>query len=96
MFDRARGADAAIPQWPNGYIEPLHAVYKVSPALSAAEKAMGEGRLTIRAMIAGLGKVVYVGTDELRRFDPELSTFFNINSQKDLRTAVKMLRTLAI
>lgn len=96
LFDRARGADAAIPRWPNGYIEPLHAVYKVSSALSAAENAMGEGRLAIRNMIEGLGKVVYVGTDEIRRFDPKLSTFFNINSQEDVRAAVKVLRALDI
>ncbi|MEM2518568.1 MAG: molybdenum cofactor guanylyltransferase, partial [Candidatus Bathyarchaeia archaeon] len=31
--------NAAIPRWPNGYIEPLHAAYRVQPALEAAEKA---------------------------------------------------------
>jgi molybdopterin-guanine dinucleotide biosynthesis protein A len=96
LFDKARNADAAIPRWPNGYIEPLHAVYKVSSAFSAAENAMETRKLSIRDMIAGLHKVVYVGTDEIRRLDPQLLTFYNINSQEELRTAVKMFRSLTI
>lgn len=96
LFDRARRADAAIPRWPNGYIEPLHAVYRVPSALSAAREAIGKGRLTIRAMIARLGKVIYVSTDEIRKIDPELSTFFNINTQEEMRAAAKMLETRAI
>jgi molybdopterin-guanine dinucleotide biosynthesis protein A len=92
LFDRARGADAAIPRWPNDYIEPLHAVYKVSSAISAAECATSEVRLDIRAMISMLGKVVYVSTDDIKKFDSELLTFFNINNRKDLDAAAEMLR----
>jgi len=41
-------------------------------------------------MIKRLDKVVYVSTDELKRFDQELITFFNINNQEDLKAAKKL------
>lgn len=93
LFDKAWGADAAIPRWPNGYIEPLHAVYKISSAVTAAETALRKEELLILDMIKRLKKVVYVSTDNLRKFDRELVTFFNINRQEDLRTATEILKS---
>jgi len=87
LFNRAQGVDAAIPRWPNGNIEPLHAVYRISPSLSAAETALRKEELLIVDMIKRLNKVIYVSTNEIREIDEELITFFNINSQEDLRTA---------
>ena len=40
LFRRAEGFDAAIPKWPNGNTEPLHAVYCVPSSLAAAEAAL--------------------------------------------------------
>lgn len=91
LLRKAQSVDAAIPQWPNGDIEPLQAVYRVSSALPAAESALGREELLILDMIKRLDKVVYVSTDEIRNFDPELITFFNINSREDLITAEKMV-----
>jgi len=90
LFERAQGADAAIPRWPNGNIEPLHAVYRILPSIPAAETALREDELLIVDMIKRLGKVVYVSTDELKRFDQELITFFNINNQEDLKAAKRL------
>ena len=90
LFKRAQGADAAIPQWPNGNIEPLHAVYKISTSIPAAETALRKDELLIVDMIKRLDKVVYMNTDELKKFDQELITFFNINNQEDLKTAKKL------
>jgi molybdopterin-guanine dinucleotide biosynthesis protein A len=87
LITRAQGADAAIPRWPNGYVEPLHAVYKVSSAVPAAEAALKKEELFIVDMIKRLNKVVYVSTHEIKKFDQELITFFNINSREDLKTA---------
>ncbi len=33
LLDLCINRNAVIPRWPNGYIEPLHAVYRVKPAL---------------------------------------------------------------
>lgn len=92
LYQRAEGVDAAIPRWPNGYIEPLQAFYRTSSALKAAEEALNRGERSFREMIRSLNKVVYVNVDELKRFDPELVTFFNINSGEELLRAEKFLK----
>jgi len=91
LLNLAQGADAAIPRWPSGYIEPLHAVYKVSSAMHAAEIAIDRRELLILDMIKQLNKVVYVDTEEIRKLDKDLITFFNINSREDFKTAEMLL-----
>jgi len=90
LFKKAQGADAAIPRWPNGNIEPLHAVYRVSAAIPAAKTALERQELFILDMIKRLDRVVYVDTEEIRKIDKELMTFFNINTQEDLIIAEKL------
>lgn len=92
LYQKAEGVDAVIPRWPNGYIEPLQAFYRTSTALRAAEEALNRGERSFREMIRSLNKVVYVNVDELKRFDPDLVTFFNINSGEELLRAEKFLR----
>ncbi len=83
--------DATIPRWPNGYIESLQAVYYTESALNAANKALDDEKLDMYSMIASLKKVRYVSTLVLKQIDPKLTTFFNINTPKDLRKAEHML-----
>ncbi|MEM3070608.1 MAG: molybdenum cofactor guanylyltransferase [Candidatus Bathyarchaeia archaeon] len=96
LHQKALGVDAVIPRWPNGYIEPLQAFYRTSSALKAAEEALNRDKRSCRDMIRLLNKVVYVNVDELRRFDPYLVTFFNVNSGEDLFRAEKFLRGILL
>ena len=84
--------NAAVPRWPNGYIEPLHAAYRVEPALDAAEKALNDGRLEMCSMTENLRGIRYISTLVLQQLDPELKTFFNINTPLDLKTAEQILK----
>lgn len=83
--------DAVIPRWPNGHIEPLQAVYYTKSALNVANKAVEDKKQNMHSMIASLKKVRYVSTLVLKQIDPKLTTFFNINTLKDLRKAEHML-----
>ena len=83
--------DAVIPRWPNGHIEPLQAVYYTKSALNVANKAVEDKKQNMHSMIASLKKVRYVSTLVLKQIDPKLTTFFNINTPKDLRKAEHML-----
>lgn len=76
-------SDVAIPKHPNGILEPLHAVYGRS-MVGVCRDAMGRGEHTIRGAISLVEKVVFVPTESLRRFDPDLSTFLNVNYPEDL------------
>jgi len=91
LFHVADGHDAAIPIWPNGYIEPLHSVYEVRNTVRAIELALRTERSSNRDMIKHLKDVKYVPVEELRSYDPELRTFFNVNRPEDLREASKTL-----
>lgn len=81
LAERAEGHDGAVPLWPNGYLEPLHAVYRTGSLLRALRGAGGERRL--RKILEGLD-IVYVPVEELRELDPWLDCFFNLNSPEDL------------
>jgi molybdopterin-guanine dinucleotide biosynthesis protein A len=92
LFELCLNRTAAIPRWPNGQIEPLHAVYRTKVALEAAETATGEGRLDMRAMIERMRGVRFVSTLVVQQLDPDLRTFFNINTPFDLKKAVAMAK----
>ena len=83
--------DAAIPRWPNGYIEPLQAAYHTRSALAAANRALEDKKMNMHSMIACLKKVRYVSTFVLKQIDPRLMTFFNLNRPRDMRKAEDML-----
>jgi len=93
LLDICVNKGAAIPRWPSGYIEPLQAAYHTKSALIAAEKALEQGKLDLRSMIACLRGVRYVSTMVLRQMDPKLLTFFNINTPEDLKRAESLLKS---
>ena len=85
--------NAVVPRWPNGYVEPLQAVYKVGPALRASEEALRSGgAVDMRSFLRALGRVRYVSTRMLEELDPGLNTFLNVNTPADLRRAEYALR----
>lgn len=92
LLDLCGGKNAVIPRWPNGYIEPLQAVYRTKPALEAAKNVLGEGKFNMRSMIDSLGGIRYISTLVLQQLDPKLKTFFNINTPLDLKKAEFMLK----
>jgi len=92
LLDICVNRDAAIPRWPNGYIEPLQAAYHTKSALTAAKNALEEGRLDLQSMIHRLRSVRYVSTMVLQQMDTELLTFFNINTYGDLKRAESLLK----
>ncbi len=92
MFDIAIGVDAVIPRWPNGYLEPLQAVYRTRSTLEAAREALKKGEKRLRYMISLLRRVRYLSTLVIREIDPKMITFFNINMPIDLRKAEAIIK----
>ena len=91
LFELCLNKAAVIPRWPNGQIEPLHSVYQTTTALKAAESAVNEGKLNMRAMIEKISGVRYVSTLVIQQLDPDFRSFFNINNPVDLRKAITMI-----
>jgi molybdopterin-guanine dinucleotide biosynthesis protein A len=92
LLELCTNKNAVIPRWPNGYIEPLQAVYCTKPAIDAAKRALDEGKSDMRSMVDELQGVRYVSTLVLQQLDPKLRTFFNVNTPLDLKKAESMLR----
>ncbi|RLG94957.1 hypothetical protein DRO37_03960 [Candidatus Bathyarchaeota archaeon] len=91
LFEATFNVNASIPRWPNGYIEPLQAVYRTRPALKAAEIAFKNGERRMQSMISRLRRVRYISTIVLREFDPHLLSLFNVNTPLDLRRAERII-----
>lgn len=92
LLDCCIGRQAVIPRWPNGWIEPLQAAYHTKSATTAARKALDDGKMDMVSMIDYLSDIRYISTVVLQKLDPELLTFFNVNTIADLRKAESGLR----
>jgi molybdopterin-guanine dinucleotide biosynthesis protein A len=92
LLDMCTDRSAAIPRWPSGYIEPLQAVYRTESALTAAKTALKQGKMNMQSMIDNLRGVRYVSTMVLEQLEPDLLTFFNVNTPQDLKKAESILK----
>jgi molybdopterin-guanine dinucleotide biosynthesis protein A len=79
------GHGAVIPSWPNGFVEPLHGVYKTERAYARGLEATDLGKLRMQDLLDALTNVLYVTTGVLKQFDPDLDSFKNMNTPEDLR-----------
>lgn len=82
---------AVVPQHPNGYIEPLCAIYKKEPAIKALTQCLEEKSYRLKSFIDHVPKVQFLPIKEIERKDPELLTLYNVNTRDDL---VKLMRIL--
>ena len=84
LFEKSESYDAAIPRWEDGFLEPLHAVYRCAPMIHETKKAIERGAKIILAPIFKMN-VTYVPMNEIRKLDPDLRTFININTDEDIQ-----------
>jgi len=80
--------DAVVPVV-DGHAQAVVAVY-AKTCLTPIEFALNSGDLSMQALLRGL-TVRYVQEDELRAFDPELRSFFNVNTPAQLEAAAASL-----
>jgi molybdopterin-guanine dinucleotide biosynthesis protein A len=81
MVALKEGFDAVIPRigW---MVEPLHAIY-TKQCLPAVRESLDSRAYQAMRFFQKI-RVRYVDEDELRRFDPQLRSFLNINKPEDL------------
>ena len=85
LIGQAPNYDVVIPVT-SGQLEPMHAVYRRSECLQAIGDALARGE---KRMISyfDLVRVLQVEEQELRAIDPDLLSFFNVNTPEDLEWA---------
>jgi molybdopterin-guanine dinucleotide biosynthesis protein A len=87
LRDAAPEYDVVVPRTADGY-QPLHAVYGKA-CLPHMEAMIRADRLKIDRMFP-LVRVKTVGEEELRRMDPSLRCFVNVNTREELEAAARM------
>lgn len=85
------GFDAVVPRWPNGFIEPLCAAYRVEPAVEAASKTWEAGQRRFTDMLSRVKRKLYFSTLAVRDALGSTEFFLNVNSLGDLRRAEHIL-----
>ena len=86
LSDDSVAYEAAVPVQPNGFFEPLHSVYNREKMQSACKRALENGERRIHVPLQELC-VNRISIDLLRPLDPDLLSFFNLNTKEDLETA---------
>ena len=87
MVQLADGFDLVLPRL-GDMIEPLHAIYSKN-CLAAIENLLRQDNLKISHLLASV-RVRYVEAEEINQFDPKHLSFFNINTEADLKTAQEL------
>jgi molybdenum cofactor guanylyltransferase len=71
------------------YFEPLHAIYSHA-CLKPIEDMLNQGELKIDKLFDRV-KIRYIDSTEIDRFDPQRLSFFNINTEDDLKKAKELI-----
>jgi len=79
--------DLVVPRL-GSMVEPLHAVYS-KDCLAPIENLFKQGNLKVSDLLT-LVRVRYVEAEEINQFDPKHLSFFNINTEADLKTAQEL------
>jgi molybdenum cofactor guanylyltransferase len=88
MMNVAEGYDMTLPHI-NKWYEPLHAIYSRN-CIEPAKKLMDEGNRVIVELFKYI-KVRYVEAEEIDHYDPQHLSFFNINTQEDMKKALNII-----
>jgi len=91
MVQLSPGFDVIVPRVKD-YIEPLYAVYSRN-CLKPIEDLLTQGDLQIRKLFKAV-KVRYVEAAEIDRFDPGHLSFFNVNTEADLKKAREIIKSM--
>ena len=82
---------AVVPQFPNGYIEPLCAIYSKEEAIKALEQSIHEKFFRFKTFIDRMTAARFLPVIEIKQKDPKLLSFFNVNTRQDLIELFELL-----
>lgn len=95
LFERLAGVanhwDAIVPLQSDGRPQPLCAIYRRTPCLTAARKAIADGEHSPRALLDQI-QTRYVSFSELSDLDGSEYFFFNVNTPENYQRAQQIFR----
>ena len=87
--EKSQGRDGAVPVT-NGFLEPLHGCYRRDRGLRTFRNALRDGRLKLQAVVEDLD-LVRLDEESLRLLDPNLESFWNVNTPAELKRARELM-----
>jgi molybdopterin-guanine dinucleotide biosynthesis protein A len=81
--------DLVIPRW-QGFLEPLHGLYRVAACAPAAELALRKAQRRVIAFYSDV-RVRVMEEEAVRRWDPSGESFFNVNTIEDYQAVLRRL-----
>jgi len=85
LFEEGESCDIAVPMWPNGRLETLMMVLERNIALEITQTLCVLKRPRSDDIPRGSGKTILVSPiSHIKKLDPELKSFININLREDL------------
>ncbi len=85
MFKAVDGFDVAVPMWPDGMLETLVMVLERRKGLEVTQTLWTLNLPRADAIIRGASKRLLISPmQEIKDLDPELKSFINVNTKKDL------------
>lgn len=85
--------DYVIPQWNNGYIEPLFAIYPIKATLKMVVNCLESKKLKLTNLLDKKSTKRFISIEnEIIKYDNDLNTFININKKQDVQIAKKKIK----
>ncbi|MFO8020424.1 MAG: molybdenum cofactor guanylyltransferase [Promethearchaeia archaeon] len=86
IIDYSKSFDCVIPQWENGFLEPLFAIYPVESTYYNARENLLKGHYKLIKLLDSALKIKYISIEkEIQELDEDLQTFLNVNKKSDLK-----------
>jgi molybdopterin-guanine dinucleotide biosynthesis protein A len=86
LLEQSAACDVVVPHWHDRF-QPLHAVYRRS-VLPLLEEQLARGELR-PVFLFDKVRTCRIDEDEIRRFDPDGASFFNMNTPDDYAEATR-------
>jgi molybdopterin-guanine dinucleotide biosynthesis protein A len=85
-------SECVIPQWQNGFTEPLLAIYPIKKAYYRSLECIKKRKFKLTNIIDPKWKVKYISIENsIKNFDPDLLSFKNVNTIHDMLEIKKEL-----
>ena len=91
LFDNVDDYDGVVFQWPNEWIEPLFAIYRVKAALKVGLNLLRKENYRLRFILNLMPNVNKIPIKYLRKIDPKLLSLFDADTEENLRQAETLL-----
>ncbi len=92
LISQCKNFECCIPQWENGFLEPLLAIYPIKKALLSAKKNIRNESFKLINLIDKKWKTNYIPIEKLiQKLDKNLLSFININIQDDIEKIEKQI-----